>query len=57
VLALNAPFLMLTLTAISSKPMMGVGCDISVDGETLVQQARQITGFTNCMKTYTPPKS
>lgn len=56
-LALNAPFVMLNLSAVSSNAMVPIGCSISVDGETLVQQAPRITGFTNCMKTYTPPKS
>jgi|tagenome__1003787_1003787.scaffolds.fasta_scaffold20849789_1 hypothetical protein len=56
-LALNAPFVLLNLTAVSGKPMIGVGCSISVDGEMVVQEAPQITGFANCMKSYTPPKS
>jgi hypothetical protein len=55
-LALNAPFVLLNLSAISNKSMVPVGCSISVDGETVVQQAPQITGFANCMKSYTPPK-
>jgi hypothetical protein len=55
--ALNAPFFMLTLTAFSGRSMVAIGCGISVDGQVVVQQAPQITGFATCMKTYTPPKS
>jgi hypothetical protein len=55
-LALNAPFVLLNLSAISGGPMAGVGCSISVDGETVIQQAPQI-GLATCMKNYTPPKS
>jgi hypothetical protein len=55
--ATGSPFVMFNLSAFSTRSMVAIGCNISVDGETVVQQAPQITGFANCMKTYTPPKS
>jgi hypothetical protein len=56
-LARGAPFVMLNLDAYSAKSMVPIGCTISVDGEMVVQQPPQITGFAICMKSYTPPKS
>jgi hypothetical protein len=56
-LALNEPFVLLNLSAINSTPMAALGCGISVDGQTVVQEAPRIGGFASCMKSYTPPKS
>jgi hypothetical protein len=53
---LGSPFVMLNLTAVSGRTMVAVGCEISVNGVTVVEQPPQITGFANCMKSYTPPK-
>jgi len=55
--ALGGPFVMLNLSAFSGRSMVSVGCNISVDGQTVVQQDPQITGLATCMKTFTPPKS
>jgi len=52
----GAPFVMLNLTALSGQTMVAIGCDISVNGETVVEEAPQVTGFATCMKSYTPPK-
>jgi hypothetical protein len=56
VIANGQPFVLLNLAAISSGPMKPIGCAISVDGSTVVQQAPQITGSAFCMKNYTPSK-
>jgi hypothetical protein len=45
----------LNLTAVPAAPMAQLGCNIQVDGETVVREDPRI-GFTSCMKTFTPPK-
>jgi hypothetical protein len=54
--ALGAPFILLNLNAIAGRLMSPIGCDISVNGKTAVEQAPQATGFANCVKSYTPPE-
>jgi hypothetical protein len=48
--------IMLNLTAVSSTPMAAIGCNISVDGQTVVQEQPKIGGFANCSQPFTPPK-
>ncbi|MDN3353406.1 hypothetical protein [Actinomadura sp. DC4] len=55
-ITLGQPTVMLTLNALDSSPMAAVGCNISVDGQTVVQESPQM-GLANCMGNYTPPKS
>jgi hypothetical protein len=47
---------MLNLSATSSSPLAAIGCNISVDGETVVQEQPKVGGFANCMRSFTPPK-
>jgi hypothetical protein len=54
--ALGSPFVLLNLSALSGQTMSAIGCTIAVDGQTVIEQAPQIGGFANCMKSYTPPK-
>ena len=53
--SLGQPFVMLNLSATSSAPMGMIGCNIEVDGQTVVRRAPMM-GFTSCMETYKPPK-
>ncbi|WP_285567118.1 hypothetical protein [Actinoallomurus iriomotensis] len=48
--------IMLNLTAVSGTPMAAIGCNISVDGKTVVQEDPKIGGFANCSQPFTPPK-
>jgi hypothetical protein len=50
------PFVLMNLTATGSGPMSPIGCAVSVDGTTLVEQTPRIGGTAFCMKNYTPPK-
>jgi hypothetical protein len=48
--------ILLSLNAVSATPLKAIGCNISVDGRTVVQQQPEVGGFANCSKPYIFPK-